>query len=164
MCIRDSFVAQLVEHFDKRLQMLHAHLAHLAAQSREPKEVAIQRRADGIVAVQESVAALGRARGTEGLHAAIAGVHAMARDADEEALGTYKNVDVAVKLTRDWLESLEQAESNLFPQALDYLEELGLDFRSDRVGKSWLAVEADAVGEWCAKDSAPEEVRSGSRF
>ena len=49
-------------------------------------------------------------------------------------------------------------------QALDYLEELGLDFRSDRVGKTWLAVEADAVAEWCAQDSAPEEVRSGSRL
>ena len=47
---------------------------------------------------------------------------------------------------------------------MDYLEELGLDFRSDRVGKTWLAVEADAVAEWCAQDSAPEEVRFGSRL
>ena len=53
---------------------------------------------------------------------------------------------------------------NFSAQALDYLEELGLDFRSDRVGKTWLAVEADAVAEWCAQDSAPEEVRSGSRL
>ena len=71
---------------------------------------------------------------------------------------------VALSLSQDWLASLERAESNLFPQALDYLEELGLDFRSDRVGKTWLAVEADAVAEWCAQDSAPEEVRSGSRL
>ena len=40
----------------------------------------------------------------------------------------------------------------------------GPDFRSDRVGKTWLAVEADTVAEWCAQDSAPEEVRSGSRL
>ena len=34
---------------------------------------------DAIAAAQERVAALGRARGQEGLRAAIAGVHAMAR-------------------------------------------------------------------------------------
>jgi len=43
------------------------------------KMAAIERRADAIAAAQESVAALGRARGQEGLRAAIAGVHAMAR-------------------------------------------------------------------------------------
>ena len=53
---------------------------------------------------------------------------------------------------------------HLYWTILDYLEELGLDFRSDRVGKTWLAVEADAVAQWCAQDSAPEEVRSGSRL
>ena len=158
----EHFVKQLVEHFDRRLRMLHAHLAHLAAQSSESPMVAIQRRADGVVAARESVAALGQGRGTKELRAAIAGVHAVARDADEEALGTYQNVDIAVELTMEWLERLEQAESNLYPQTLDYLEELGLAFRCDRVGRGWLAVEVDTVAAWCAKDSAPQEVRSGS--
>lgn len=134
----EHFVAQMVEHWEKRVRMLREHLAHMATQSREPevapkaaaKMAAIEVRADAIAAAQERVAALGRARGKEGLRAAIAAVHAMARDADEEALGTYSNVVVALSLSRDWLGSLERAESDLFPQAVDYLEELGLDFRS----------------------------------
>ena len=157
----ERFVEQMVGFLDRRLHTLHAHVAHLASASREEPRLAMLRRAEDVVVAREGVLALGNARGSDGLRASIEAVRSLALDEDEQALGTYKNIDLALELATDWLEALEQAEHNLFPQAIDYLEELELEFWSDRVGRGWLAVPADAVAQWCAENPAPEEVSTG---